>query len=336
MPSRKLHLASVILTALLYAIYSEARIEKFGNCLFVWDEPCNSNLIKFYLHTSQAGGEILEEYVEFLDKGQNNLSTSHYNPEKKSVVIIHGYTDSPKLNSLQSIKNEYLKRDPINVWFFDWSQLVKEPCYFPGVFNVKYAGQCLASFVKALGKPEDNLHVIGFSLGGHVAGLAANYLRPYSIPRITGLDPALPLFIGYGSQKRLSPDDGKFVDVYHTNAFLQGNFLQMGHVDFYINGGVVQPGCGRFFASIECSHERAPWYFSESINSAVGFWGWHCDNLFQEVFNKCRMIPPFYEMGEHVNHTARGLMYVQTNAKEPFAQGRPHLSNDVLQSRRSL
>lgn len=323
--------SGIVLVAFLGTQFTEARIAKIGNCLFVWKEPCNSQLIKFYLYTRDGTMPGREEYVEFRDNGQNNLTDSHFNPKKKSVVIIHGYTDTPKLNSIQYIKNEYLRSGDVNVWFFDWSILVEEPCYFPGVFNVKYAGQCLASFVKALGKPKDNLHVIGFSLGGHVAGLAANYLRPYTIPRITGLDPAMPLFVGYGSQKRLSPDDGKFVDVYHTNAFLQGTFLPLGHVDFFINGGITQPGCGQLFASLECSHQRAPWYFAESINSKTGFWGWVCDNLFEDYFKSCKKTTPFYEMGEHVNQTARGLVYVETNAEWPFAMGKPDLSNSIDQ-----
>lgn len=63
------------------------------------------------------------------------------------------------------------------------------------------------------------------------------------MPRITGLDPALPGFITPNIDDKLDKTDAEFVDVYHTNAFMQGQFEESGHVDFYMNGGVIQPGC---------------------------------------------------------------------------------------------
>lgn len=71
----------------------------------------------------------------------------------------------------------------------------------------------------------------------------ANNLKPYKLPRITGLDPALPGFVTVNHHNKLDPSDAMFVDVIHTNAFMQGKVEQSGHVDFYVNGGVLQPGC---------------------------------------------------------------------------------------------
>lgn len=71
----------------------------------------------------------------------------------------------------------------------------------------------------------------------------SNNLAPYKVPRITGLDPAMPGFSTVSNENKLDPSDGDFVDVLHTNAFLQGVVQQSGHVDFYMNGGVFQPGC---------------------------------------------------------------------------------------------
>ena len=71
----------------------------------------------------------------------------------------------------------------------------------------------------------------------------ANHLAPYRIPRITGLDPAMPGFLTVSRRSKLDRNDAQFVDVIHTNAFFQGQLQESGHVDFYVNGGVVQPGC---------------------------------------------------------------------------------------------
>lgn len=80
-------------------------------------------------------------------------------------------------------------------------------------------------------------------LGAHVTSFVANNIRPYKLPRITGLDPAMPGFITADNENKLDKSDAKFVDVIHTNAFVQGQVQESGHVDFYVNGGTIQPGC---------------------------------------------------------------------------------------------
>lgn len=54
----------------------------------------------------------------------------------------------------------------------------------------------------------------------------------------TALDPALPLFISAPPTDKLDPTDADFVDVYHSNAFVQGQIERCGTVDFYMNGGI--------------------------------------------------------------------------------------------------
>lgn len=82
-----------------------------------------------------------------------------------------------------------------------------------------------------------------FDTGAHVTNYIAIALRPYKLPRITGLDPAFPGFTTPDPDKKLDKTDAQFVDVIHTNAFMQGKVEESGHVDFYLNGGVIQPGC---------------------------------------------------------------------------------------------
>ena len=57
------------------------------------------------------------------------------------------------------------------------------------------------------------------------------------------LDPAMPLFVTADLDNKLDSTDAEFVDVFHTNALVQGKIEQCGHVDYYFNGGVYQPGC---------------------------------------------------------------------------------------------
>ncbi|XP_037501358.1 LOW QUALITY PROTEIN: hepatic triacylglycerol lipase-like [Rhipicephalus sanguineus] len=63
------------------------------------------------------------------------------------------------------------------------------------------------------------IHVIGFSLGAQAAGFCGRHFYNKTgekIGRITGLDPAGPLF--EGTNVALSRDDALFVDVIHSNA----------------------------------------------------------------------------------------------------------------------
>ena len=75
-------------------------------------------------------------------------------------------------------------------------------------------------------RPED-FHIIGHSLGAHIAGYAGEKLKSWrkvKLGRITALDPAQPLFKGMPEFVRLDPGDAEFVDVIHTDAksFLMG------------------------------------------------------------------------------------------------------------------
>lgn len=61
-----------------------------------------------------------------------------------------------------------------------------------------------------------NVHVIGHSLGAHIAGYAGE--RVEALGRITGLDPAEPYFQNMPEFVRLDPSDAKLVDTIHTDS----------------------------------------------------------------------------------------------------------------------
>lgn len=78
-----------------------------------------------------------------------------------------------------------------NIWMIDWSLVAAGPCYPVVVGNLNYVGICTAqlinSILNATALPkEKTFHLIGFSVGAHVAAYTANHLRPYKLSRITG------------------------------------------------------------------------------------------------------------------------------------------------------
>lgn len=94
-----------------------------------------------------------------------------------------------------------------------------------------------------------NVHLIGHSLGAHVAGFTGLYINSKNIGkirRITGLDPAKPKF--ENSYERLNRSCADFVDVIHTSTDEIGIGDEMGHTDYYPNNGSRdQPGCKSYF-----------------------------------------------------------------------------------------
>lgn len=90
--------------------------------------------------------------------------------------------------------------------------------------------------------------------------MIATYIKNGPLERITGLDPAKPLFIFAAREYKLDIGDAKFVDVIHTDVFQRGILAPSGHVDFYVNGGVEQRGCNiqKVMDPGACNHARAP------------------------------------------------------------------------------
>jgi hypothetical protein len=81
----------------------------------------------------------------------------------------------------------YLDEGEHNIIAADWSRLTPGPCYPTAVYNARFAGKCIAQIVQEIRlSGASDIHVVGFSLGAHVAAFAANNLRPYKLPRITG------------------------------------------------------------------------------------------------------------------------------------------------------
>jgi len=195
----------------------------------------------------------------------SSLATAPFKQNSNVILIIDGYLSNETSPMSVMTKNTFLARSSSNnVIVVNWGLLsgsktlphanaiVTAAHYTTVLGNVGPAGQRLADFINFLrlnrGIQFSNVHIIGHSLGAHIAGYAGVCIkRDYNglLGRITGLDPAGPMFsTQLDPSKRLYKSDAAFVDIYHTNRGTLGDSAhQTGDVNVYVNGGDNQPGC---------------------------------------------------------------------------------------------
>nr|XP_033771618.1 lipoprotein lipase isoform X1 [Geotrypetes seraphini] len=240
---------------------------------------------KFALRTP----EVPDDDTCYLVPGQaETISHCNFNHTSKTFVVIHGWTVTGMYESwVPKLVDALYKREPdSNVVVVDWLSRAHQH-YLVSAEYTQLVGKDVATFIdwleEELNYPVDKMHLLGYSLGAHAAGIAGS-LTKKKINRITGLDPAGPTFEYADATTRLSPDDANFVDVLHT--YTRGSpdrsigiQQPVGHVDIYPNGGNFQPGCnlgdallliaerglGDVDQLVKCSHERSILLFIDSL-----------------------------------------------------------------------
>ncbi|XP_060523599.1 pancreatic triacylglycerol lipase-like isoform X2 [Cylas formicarius] len=139
-------------------------------------------------------------------------------------VIIHGWRSQGNSSWIRDMATSFQQIGVANVLAVDWSSLAAQN-YLSAAAATKKVGEHVAEVIwgKIFAAQTDyfnNLHVIGHSLGAHVAGFVGRNLVGYSngtqISKISGLDAAAPLFeipVAIPSVYRLTSDDAQYVEV---------------------------------------------------------------------------------------------------------------------------
>ncbi|XP_068599312.1 lipoprotein lipase [Brachionichthys hirsutus] len=322
----------------------------FGNFLdplrdlFIQTDGVNQTVAKFSLRKPSHP----DDDRCYIVPGQpDSLATCMFNRTAKTFLVIHGWTLSGMFESwvAKLVSALYEREQTANVVVVDWLNSAQNH-YVVAAQNTKAVGQEIARFIdwieETANVPLENLHLIGYSLGAHVAGFAGSHASN-KVGRITGLDPAGPDFEGLHAHRRLSPDDAHFVDVLHT--FTRGSLglsigiqQPVGHVDIYPNGGNFQPGCnlrgalekiahfGIFAISdaVKCEHERSVHLFIDSLlNEQEVAKAYRCGS--SDTFDrgmclschKSRCNTVGYDIGK-VRKARSAQMYTKTRAAMPF------------------
>ncbi|XP_045484661.1 pancreatic lipase-related protein 3-like [Pieris rapae] len=236
------------------------------------------------------------------------------------IILIHGYLESSNGEMVTAIAPELLKRN-IKLFALDASDVISFE-YFRSSTYVRFMGEMLGRLLSDVinsGQNSSKIHLIGHSLGAHVAAVAGQQVyrdTGQKLNRITGLDPAGPCFSNVSLDSRLDASDADFVDVIHTNAGILGLNEPVGHKDFYPNDGMSQPGC----ILSTCDHSRAWELFAESINKPDCFPARKCGNwtLYQNgVCAKNEMS----HMGYKSERGSPGIYFLSTSSSAPFGLG---------------
>lgn len=121
----------------------------------------------------------------------------------------------------QQMKDLFLNKDCINVIVVDWHIPGRAITYIHSAANTPIVGKLVGCVINKLkydlGADVNNFHLIGHSLGSHVAGMAAKQVKDPQIGHLLATDPAGPSFIAAPPALRLTENDAQIVNVIHTD-----------------------------------------------------------------------------------------------------------------------
>nr|XP_037277339.1 pancreatic lipase-related protein 2-like [Rhipicephalus microplus] len=266
--------------------------------------------------------------------GNFSAVAKHLDPKQTFYFIVHGYRSKGYANWVQRIKDEILATEKATVIVVDWAKGSRVYNYSLAARGTRTLARLAATMVKTLVDAgvlvPSRIHYIGHSLGAQAGGFFGEdvlSLTGSKVGRITGLDPAGPLFEYFGVYLR--KEHAEFVDIIHTSMGMGFNSFRgrlgmtknSGHVDFYPNGGSRQPGC-RSFGRPDCSHSRATLYYANSIRTC-SYPTLLCADY--NAFKNHRCAPcdeaPCGVMGHNASANLRGKHFLSISSAYPHCPG---------------
>ncbi|XP_061049297.1 lipase member H isoform X4 [Eubalaena glacialis] len=263
------------------------------------DETCPS-FTKLSFHSAVVGTGLNVKLMLYTRRNPtcaqaiNSTVLGNLNVTKKTIFTVHGFrpTGSPPV-WMEDLVEGLLSVDDMNVVVVDWNQGATTIIYNHASTKTRKVAIVLKEFIDQMlaeGASLDDIYMIGVSLGAHVAGFVGKMYNG-QLGRITGLDPAGPLFNGRPPEDRLDPGDAQFVDVIHSDIDALGYREPLGNIDFYPNGGLDQPGCPQtIFGGMQyfkCDHQRSVYLYLSSLRENCTITAYPCDSYQDYRNGKC-------------------------------------------------
>ncbi|KAJ8917667.1 hypothetical protein NQ315_005114 [Exocentrus adspersus] len=236
-----------------------------------------------------------------------HVAKEHLIRTAPTVLLIHGWTTSDVSPWCKLLKDGYFKLGAHNIIYVNWRNAGNKD-FAVSCANAKPIGGFIAQFLLDTEIPLENVHVVGFSLGAHVASNVGKFVFEHTgkkLSRITALDPTGPVFQRSGYNTKIFIYDAEFVDVIHTDIQYFGYSRPIGHVDFYPN-------------KVNCSHERSTLYFVESLTRKAKALEAKYEEITGEPHVTVKENGKEVVFGQHVDKTTRGVFFLETNSEPPF------------------
>uniref|UniRef100_A0A8C2PB70 Lipase domain-containing protein n=1 Tax=Capra hircus TaxID=9925 RepID=A0A8C2PB70_CAPHI len=263
------------------------------------DETCPS-FTKLSFHSAVVGTGLNVKLMLYTRRNPtcaqaiNSTVLGNLNVTKKTTFVVHGFrpTGSPPV-WIEDLVEGLLSVEDMNVVIVDWNRGATTVMYNHASSKTRKVATVLKEFIDLMlaeGASLDDIYVIGVSLGAHIAGFVGK-MYDGQLGRITGLDPAGPLYNGKPPEDRLDPRDAQFVDVIHSDTDALGYKEPLGNIDFYPNGGLDQPGCPKtIFGGMQyfkCDHQRSVYLYLSSLRENCAITAYPCDSYRDYRNGKC-------------------------------------------------
>uniref|UniRef100_A0A8C5L560 Lipase member H n=1 Tax=Jaculus jaculus TaxID=51337 RepID=A0A8C5L560_JACJA len=263
------------------------------------DEECPS-FTRLSFHSAVVGTGLNVRLMLYTQRNKtcaqviNSTALGNLNVTKKTTFIIHGFrpTGSPPV-WMEDLVEGLLNVQDMNVVVVDWNRGATTVIYTHASSKTRKVALILKEFIDRMlaeGASLDNIYMIGVSLGAHISGFVGE-MYAGQLGRITGLDPAGPLFNGRPPQERLDPSDAQFVDVIHSDTDALGYKEPLGNIDFYPNGGLDQPGCPKTILGgmkyFKCDHQMSVYLYLASLEEKCAITAYPCGSYRDYRNGKC-------------------------------------------------
>merc|ERR1712012_1028815 len=162
--------------------------------------------VNFYLWTPENPVDHQEVQLDLV-----SLLESNFDPARPTKILSHGWNSHGRGYG-QDFAPIFLEVGDYNIFSIDWGDLESWISYPTAAIRTTAVGRHAAGLVQLMveaGSTLADVHLVGHSLGAHVVGFLGKKVQDLGlgkVARVTGLDPAKPLFELANATGRIDKD----------------------------------------------------------------------------------------------------------------------------------